>query len=136
MGPCRVIEIRDREAIRPGELVPQKLKAGERILFRTRNSRRAWKSAEFFEKFVYISKEAAAYLVDRGVQTVGVDYLSVGGFCNDGVETHQILLGARVWIIEGLNLSRIRPGRYELACLPIKLQGSDGAPARAVIRPL
>jgi arylformamidase len=136
MGCCRVIEIRDQEAIRPPELIPQKLKAGERILFKTWNSKRAWKSAKFVKEFVYVSKDAAAYLVDRGVQTIGVDYLSVGGFFKDGVETHQILLGARVWVIEGLNLSRIKPGPYELACLPIKLQGSDGAPARAVIRPL
>lgn len=136
MGPCRVIAIDDKEAIRPGELVTHKLKPGERILFKTVNSKLAWKSATFCKNFVYVSKEAAAYLVERGVQTIGVDYLSVGGFFKDGVETHQVLLGARVWIIEGLNLARIKPGRYELACLPIKLQGSDGAPARAVIRPI
>jgi arylformamidase len=70
------------------------------------------------------------------VQTVGVEYLSVGGFFKDGVETHQILLGAKVWIIEGLNLSGVDPGPYELICLPIKLRGSDGAPARAVLRSL
>jgi arylformamidase len=136
LGPCRVIEIKDKEAIRPAELVPQKLKAGERILFKTRNSRRAWKTSEFFKEFVYVAKEAAAYLVERGIQTIGVDYLSVGGFFKDGVETHHILLGARVWVIEGLNLSGVKPGRYELACLPLKMRGSDGAPARAVIRPL
>jgi arylformamidase len=136
LGPCRVIEIDDKQAIRPAELVRQKLKAGERVLFKTVNSRRAWKTADFFKQFVYISKEAAAYLVERGVQTIGVDYLSVGGFFKDGVETHHILLGARVWVIEGLNLSRVKPGRYELVCLPLKMRGSDGAPARAVIRPL
>jgi arylformamidase len=136
VGPCRVIPIRDKESIKPAELVPQRLRPGERVLFKTRNSSRAWKTEEFVEDFVYISKEAAEWLVDLGVQTVGVDYLSIGGFFKDGVETHQLLLGAKVWVIEGLNLSRVDPGRYELICLPLKLRGSDGAPARAILRPL
>ena len=131
-----MIQIKDNESIKPAELKPQKLRAGERLLFKTRNSRDHWKSAEFAKDFVYISKEAAAFLADRQVQTVGVDYLSVGGFFKDGVETHQLLLGAQIWVIEGLNLSKIKPGKYELACLPIKILGSDGAPARAVLRPL
>jgi arylformamidase len=135
IGPCRVIEIKDRKAIRPEELQQHKLRPGERILFKTRNSTRAWKTDEFVEDFVYISKEAAAFLVKAGVQTVGVDYLSVGGFETDSKETHQVLLQARVWIIEGLNLSKARQGRYELLCLPLKLAGSDGAPARAILRP-
>jgi arylformamidase len=135
IGRCRVVEIKDREAIKPGELKPLRLREGERVLFKTRNSTRAWKKKEFVKDFVYVSKEAAQFLVDRGVQTIGVDYLSVGGFYKDGPETHRILLGAEVWIIEGLNLAKIVPGQYELFCLPIKIVGSDGAPARAVLRP-
>lgn len=133
LGPCRVIPIKDKEAIRPAELRNFKLRAGERLLFKTRNSSRGWRTSQFLRDFVHISREGAQYLVDCGVQTVGVDYLSVGGF-GDGVETHQILLGARIWIIEGLNLARAPAGRYELVCLPIKIRGSDGAPARALLR--
>lgn len=136
IGQCRVIEISDPVAIRPGELEPYGLEADERILFKTRNSERLWSQPEFVEDFVYVSKEAAQFLVDRQVRTVGIDYLSVGGFFRDGVETHRILLGAGIWIIEGLNLSVVEPGRYELVCLPVKLLGSDGAPARAVLRPV
>jgi arylformamidase len=88
------------------------------------------------KEFIYVSKEAAQFLVDCKVQTIGVDYLSVGGFFKDGAETHHILLGANVWIIEGLNLERIQPGSYELVCLPIKLVNADGAPARVVLRPV
>ncbi len=73
-------------------------------------------------------------MVERGIQTIGIDYLSVGGYERDGVETHQILLGAKVWILEGLNLTKIKPGRYDLICLPVKVRESDGAPARAVLR--
>ena len=135
VGPCRVVQINDAQAIQPAELEPAHLRPGERILFKTRNSARGWSTDQFLKDFVYISKEAAQFLVDRGVQTVGVDYLSVGGFFKDGVETHHILLGAPIWVIEGLNLSQVQPGSYELICLPIKLRGSDGAPARAILRP-
>ena len=134
IGPCRVIEIKHKVAITPEELKPLKLRTGERVLFKTRNSRRSWKMAEFDKDFIFISKEAAQHIVDCGVMTVGVDYLSVGGFYKDGVETHRILLGAKVWIIEGINLAIIRPGKYDLTCLPIKIAGADGAPARAVLR--
>lgn len=134
IGPARVIEIKDKESIKPAELAGQRIRKGERILFKTRNSARSWKSDDFDENFIHISKEAAQFLVDRGIQTVGVDYLSVGGYKKDGRETHQILLGAGIWIVEGLNLGRVKPGRYELICLPLKVLNSDGAPARAILR--
>jgi arylformamidase len=134
IGPARVIEISDPESIKPNELHSYRLQHGERILFRTQNSARSWSSGDFIEDFVYVSQEAARYLADCGIQTVGVDYLSVGGFRNDGVETHQALLEAGIWVIEGLDLSEVEPGAYELVCLPIKIERSDGAPARAILR--
>jgi arylformamidase len=134
IGPARVIQIRAEESITPAELKPYRIRRGERILFKTRNSARVWKTDEFDEDFVYISKEAAQNLAELGVRTVGVDYLSVGGFRRDGVETHRALLGAGIWIIEGLNLSGVKPGKYELLCLPLKVLGGDGAPARAILK--
>ena len=136
IGPARVIEIADTESIKPGELQSHNLQEGERILFKTINSTRYWQSNDFVKDFVYISHEAAQYLAERKVQTVGVDYLSVGGFYKDGTETHSALLRGGVWIIEGLNLSQVQAGNYELVCLPLKLVGSDGAPSRAVLRPV
>src|SRR5579884_983381 len=134
MGPARVIRIADPDLIRVSEIEPHNLQAGERILFRTRNSETSWKSPEFDKTFVHIPADTARYLADRKVRTVGVDYLSVGGFETDGPQTHEALLGGGVWIIEGLDLSGVEPGDYELICLPIKIAGSDGAPARAIIR--
>ena len=134
IGLARVIEIADEESIKPEELRPHRIKAGERILFKTRNSEESWRSNEFDEDFVYISREGAQFLAERKVRTVGVDYLSVGGYKRDGVETHYALLGAGIWVIEGLNLAKVKPGQYELVCLPIKLQGTEGAPARALLR--
>lgn len=134
IGRARVLEIRDPESIKPEELSPHRIQRGERVLFKTRNSARCWQTDDFVEDFVYISQEAARYLAAQQVQTVGVDYLSVGGFFKDGVETHYALLEAGIWIIEGLNLSNVVPGIYELICLPLKIEGSDGAPSRAILR--
>jgi len=134
IGPARVIPIAHSQAIFPEELEAHRLRAGERVLFRTQNSERCWKNNQFVEDFVYISAAAAQYIVQRKVRTVGIDYLSVGGYVHDGVETHRILLGEGVWLIEGLNLAAVKPGTYELICLPLRVVGADGAPARAILR--
>jgi arylformamidase len=134
IGRGRVIEIRDPVSVKPQELGRHGIRKGERILFRTRNSTRCHESDAFIKNFVYISTDAAQFLVERGVRTVGVDYLSVGGYKRDSRETHTILLSAGIWIIEGMNLSRVRQGLYDLVCLPLRILNADGAPARAVLR--
>lgn len=134
IGPARVIAIRDPESVKPDALRPHRINRGERILFKTRNSSRCWKTDAFVEDFVYLSTEAANFLTDHGVQTVGVDYLSVGGYMENIDEVHRVLLEAGIWIIEGLDLSMVKPGRVELICLPLKVLRGDGAPARAILR--
>ncbi len=134
IGRARVIEISDPESIKVDELHPHRLQRGERILFKTQNSARRLSTEDFMEDFVYVSQEAAQYMAERGIQTVGVDYLSVGGFRKDGEETHRALLEAGIWVIEGLDLSEVELGEYELICLPVKIERSDGAPARAILR--
>jgi arylformamidase len=117
-------DVLERLAIPPGTM---------RALFRTRNSDLWERSEQVFRKdFVAITEDGARWLVEHGVQLVGVDYLSVGPFDEPG-PTHQILLRAGVVAVEGLNLSSIAPGRYQLVCLPLKILGSDGAPARAIL---
>ena len=103
-----------------------------RVLFRTRNSE-LWAREKSFQKdFVAVEASGARWLVRKGVQLVGIDYLSVAPFGNSK-ETHRVLLEAGVVVIEGLDLSRVSQGRYSLYCLPLKLTGSDGAPARAIL---
>ncbi len=134
VGPARVIQIRDHKCIGRDELEEHAIKAHERVLFKTANSDRLWNKDEFDEDFIFIDETGAEYLVECGVRLVGVDYLSVGGFREDAVETHLALLGAGIWVIEGLNLSSVEPGAYELVCLPLKLVEAEGAPARAILR--
>ena len=104
-----------------------------RLLIRTSNSG-IWARGEnkFQEDFVAIDRSGAEWIVQHGIKLVGVDYLSVGPFKN-GIPTHNVLLGAGVIPIEGLNLSQIEPGEYLLYCLPLKLKDADGAPARVIL---
>jgi arylformamidase len=134
VGPVRVIQICDKQAIRREELMQSPIGSNERVLFKTANSDTLWTKDDFDENFVFIARDGAEYLVERGTRMVGVDYLSVGGFHEDNIETHVTLLGAGIWVIEGLNLSGVEPGLYEMICLPLKLMGAEGAPARAILR--
>lgn len=135
IGPAKVIEIKNDKIITDEELKTHDINEGDRILFKTHNSETDWSMKEFTEDYVYLSNEAALYLSEKKVATVGIDYLSVSGMDN-GIPVHRTLLGAGIWIIEGLSLGHVQPGNYELICLPLKLIGIDGSPARAVLRTL
>ena len=130
IGPGEVVDagaatsVLDLVTVRNLEL-PQR--GTERILFKTRNSQ-LWSRDEFTRDFVRLDGEAAVYLVERGAKLLGIDYLSIGD-----AAAHRVLLSAGVVCVEGLDLRGIEPGSYELICLPLKLVGADGAPARTVL---
>jgi arylformamidase len=134
-GPCYVTQLPDGvEAINAAALDGISLPTdATRILFGTSNSR-FWSRGEreFQEDFVAVAEDGARWLVERGVRLVGVDYLSVAPF-RDSVPTHTVLLQAGVVVVEGLDLSAVPRGFYDLYCLPLKLLGADGAPARAIL---
>ena len=88
----------------------------------------------FDENFIYVARDAAEYLAEKQVRAVGVDYLSIGGFHHDLVATHVAMLRAGIWVVEGLYLGEVKAGNYEMICLPLKLRGADGAPARVLLR--
>jgi arylformamidase len=131
-GPARVVSIEDPRQIGVSELERAGLAGATRVLFRTRNGR-LWEEDAFREDYVFIAPDAARWLVDQGVRLVGIDYLSVEEFHGDAARTHHALLGAGVVIVEGLDLREPPPGDYELFCLPLKVVGGDGAPARVVL---
>jgi kynurenine formamidase len=133
IGEARVIEIKHPEFVSADELGLHDIRKGERLLLKTGNSARCWKSDIFVPDFAHLTTKAARFLAGRGIRTVGIDYLSVGGYHAKGDEVHRALLQGGVWIIEGLDLSGISPGTYEQICLPLRVLNSDGAPARAVL---
>ena len=134
IGPARVIEIADPEIVRAGELEKHDIRPGERILLKTVNSARRWPDLPFREGYVYISQGVASHLVERGVRCVGVDYISVGDTrMETSIPTHRTLLAGGVWIIECLYLADVPAGECELICLPLRVEGAEGAPARAIV---
>jgi arylformamidase len=122
----------------PGEHIYRKfledagLSGVERVLFKTKNSELGL-GPPFREDFTHLTQDAAAFLVEMGVKLVGIDYLSIEKFHSADHAVHRLFLGNGVVVVEGLDLSGVEPGRYELICLPLKVIGGDGAPARAVL---
>jgi arylformamidase len=133
-GRAHVVDCRGVSQISAAKLEAAGIpKRARRLLLKTDNSS-LWHAgvSDFIEDFVALLPDAAGWLVERGIQLVGIDYLSIAPF-HDGVPTHQILLKAGVIIVEGLDLWKVPAGRYTLYCLPLKLTGSDGAPARVIL---
>ena len=138
IGPCRVIEIKDQEKIRVGELEKHNIKKGERVLFKTRNSPTVYTSDGFVEDYVYLDGDAADYLVDRGIILFGLDNITIGHFkeTDNLNKTHRALLAAGIYILEDCALADVPPGDYELLCLPLLIWKGDAGPCRAILRPL
>jgi arylformamidase len=133
MGRTRVAEVRSRTGIDADELAKLDLSEDIRVLFKTVNSK-YWGSSEFHKEYVGVTDTGAKYLVEHGIKVVGVDYLSVEVFHQPGAPAHHTLLGGGVVVIEGLNLRDVEPGIYDMICLPVAIVGSDGAPARVILR--
>jgi len=133
IGPALLLSFDDSVmSIGAAELTPRAIKGQKRVLFRTRNS--AFLSRrDFVKDYTFLAPDGAQYLVDNGVELVGVDYLSIEQFHSGHHRTHRTLLERGVVIVEGLDLSAPPPGEYQLVCLPLRVEGCDGAPARAVL---
>lgn len=128
IGPAAVVDATEIDTdLDEAALTSLALRDGERILFKTKNSQ-LWELPEFTHDFIRLTGSGARHLIGRGVRLVGIDYLSIGD-----VDAHRELLGAGVVALEGLDLRGVEPGAYELICLPIRLEGSDGAPSRAIL---
>jgi arylformamidase len=133
-GRVRVIEIQNKYQVGLTEVQNLKLDNDFRILFKTRNSS-LWKTRKRFQKnYVYLTLDAAKYLAENDIKLIGFDYLSVEKFGDSEHPVHRYLLGNQVIILEGLNLSEVEEGEYEICCLPMKLTGLDAAPARVILR--
>jgi len=135
IGETLVVDLRGELSITAEILERLALPSGlERLLLKTDNSK-LWVAGnrDFYKDYVALTLDGAEWLVDRGIRLVGIDYLSIQRF-NDSNKTHSILLAANIIIIEGLNLTRVPVGFYELICLPLPIAGAEGAPARVLLR--
>jgi len=133
IGPALLVSFPDNvRAIGAAELKAHDLRGRTRILLRTRNSA-LLSLKQFAPDYTYLAPDGAEYLVDKGVELVGIDYLSIEQFHSGHHRTHRTLLAKSVVILEGLDLLAPPPGEYQLICLPLRIEGCDGAPARAVL---
>lgn len=133
IGPALLVSFPDDvRAVGAAELKAHDLKGRKRILLRTRNSA-LLSQKQFAPDYTYLAPDGAEYLVDKGIELVGIDYLSIEQFHSGHHRTHRTLLAKSVVILEGLDLSVPPPGEYQLICLPLRIEGCDGAPARAVL---
>ena len=133
VGPALVVAVTADRLIGRRELERVALNGHRRLLLKTRNSA-LWELGRFTRDYVALDLDGARYLVEQGIQLVGIDYLSVEAFHAPRHPVHRHLLGAGVVILEGLNLAGVEPGVFELLCLPLPVRGIDGAPCRAVLR--
>ena len=133
LGRARVVEISKRGGIGQEELAAAGLREDIRVLLKTSNSA-LWNGEAFHTDYTHLTEAGARYLVDQGVKVVGIDYLSVEQFKKAGAPAHRALLSQGVVIIEGLNLADAEPGMYEMYCLPLRIAGGDGAPARVILK--
>ncbi|HVO13068.1 MAG TPA: cyclase family protein [Vicinamibacteria bacterium] len=133
MGKARVVEVLARERIQREDLESLDLRDDLRVLLKTRMSGQMHRSA-YQQDHLYLSHDAAVYLVQAGLKLVGFDYLSIDRFGSTEFPAHHALLGRGVIVVEGLDLSEVEPGEYEMACLPLRIGSGDGAPARVVLR--
>ena len=135
-GPCRVIEIKDEKDITVKELEPYKIKAGERILFKTKNSPQVYNVPTFEGVWVALTPESAEYLVTKKIRMVGLDYLTVAHREPPGdiKKVHQAFLSNGIFILEAINLDGVPAGKYEMMCLTIRIENGDAAPCRVILK--
>jgi arylformamidase len=131
LGPARVIEIRDRTSIAKADLQKHTIRRNEIILLKTDNSRLITMDS-FHHDFTFLTLEAAQYLVDVGIRTLGIDYFSIERLDGSPV-VHHLLLSEKIVIIEGLNLSDVDPGEYQMVALPLRIKNGNGSPTRVVL---
>jgi arylformamidase len=133
LGKCRVVEIPSRDRVDRPDLEALDLRDDLRILFKTRMAGQMSKP-EFQPDHLYLTEDGATYLVQAGIKLVGFDYLAFEKPGSVDAPAHQALLASGVVIVKGLDLSEVEAGEYDLCCLPLRIVGADGAPARVLLR--
>lgn len=134
VGPCRVVAVEGRESIDRADLEPLALEGVERLLIKTSNSA-LLPEPEFVESYAGLTAEAAHYLAGlESLRLVGLDYYSIAPYDDQAaVAVHNAILGRAIVPLEGVDLTHVEPGNYELVALPLRIEASDGSPVRAIL---
>jgi|WetSurMetagenome_2_1015567.scaffolds.fasta_scaffold185044_2 arylformamidase len=132
LGMAKVFAFSNTQFLDAADLAPLPIMKDDIVLFKTRNSE-IIRNKEFSTHFVYLTPDAGKLLAERGIRTVGFDYWSVEKYGNDDFQVHYALLSAGIVIIEGLDLSAVAPGEYQICALPLKISDGDGSPARVIL---
>ena len=137
VGPVRVIEIKDEKLVTAEELEPYDIAGGERIFLKTKNSGRVYSKVHWDGDVVTLSLEAARHLAQRKIRLIGFDYMTIAASDTPGLinDVHRTFLDNGIYILEGLDLDGIKPGDYDLICLPLRLERGDAGPCRVCIKP-
>lgn len=132
--PAVVIEIDSPDCVRAADLATADVRAGDAVLFKTANSRDGRvRNGTFSEDFVYVAPDAATWLREHGAKLVGIDYITIEGYANRDFDSHHVVLGAGMIVLESIDLGAVSAGRYTLFCLPLKLHGAEASPVRAIL---
>ena len=132
IGQCRVIDATNCDRYISSSFVKDlEIHKGDRVLFKTQNSLHGFDS--FQNDFIYLDGDAAEYLANQDISLIGIDYLSIKQFHREDLRPHTAFLSKGIPILEGIDLSHVEPGEYQLIALPLKIKGGDGAPVRAVL---
>lgn len=132
--PAHVIYIEDRESIKPDSIAGLEMGKGDALLFKTTNSMNGLsRSGWFSKKFVYMSEETSDLCIELGAGLVGIDYISIDRYEDDEAPVHRKLLEKDILILEGINLKDVPPGDYTLLCPPLKMEGAEASPVRALL---
>jgi len=132
IGFAKVFDLRTQDCIKDSDLCRLNIDSGDIVLFKTRNSSFDM-NGEFNKEFVYLDESAARFLVDKKIASVGIDYLSVESYFAENAAVHKLLLQNDIAIIEGLRLKDVPEGQYFLSCVPLKIEGAEASPVRAVL---
>ena len=133
LGKARVVELSSRERVERADMEALDLRDDLRVLLKTRMSGQMLRTA-YQEDHLYVTVDAAHYLAQAGIKLVGFDYLSIDRAGSADFPAHHALLGKGVVVVEGLDLSEVEPGEYDMTCLPLRVGGGDAAPARVFLR--
>lgn len=132
MGKAKVLDMQNKVSIKRKDLINKNIEKGDFILFKTDNSKHL-KSDEFNKDFIYLTEDGAKYLAEKEIGLVGIDYLSIEDYYATESNVHLTLLGNDIIILEGINLTDVKEGEYQLIALPLKIKEGNGSPVRAIL---